>query len=177
MQLINIIILEANGKPAKHEEFVDHKTYRFLHRRLAPMKTTDIPDSKLPPTASPPRNNTEVFSKYELRRALQVDIKNVPDSEKIDDFEKELIDILNYSKSVRADGIGEFNTPCVDCYKEVEDVVPASISSQSSRYCWRSPLLHASALIQRDFRCVLGVQQTKQLLHAAKVDLLWQMGV
>ncbi|GFW32005.1 hypothetical protein TNCV_2600321 [Trichonephila clavipes] len=56
-------------------------------------------------------------------------------------------------------------------------VVPARISSQSSRHCWRSPLPHASALIQRDFGCVLGVQQTKQLPHVAKVDLVWQLGV
>ncbi|GFU65460.1 hypothetical protein TNCV_633831 [Trichonephila clavipes] len=51
------------------------------------------------------------------------------------------------------------------------DVIPARISSQSSLHCWRSPLPHASALIQRDFGCVLGVQQTKQLPHLAKVDL------
>ncbi|GFY25959.1 hypothetical protein TNCV_1917091 [Trichonephila clavipes] len=51
------------------------------------------------------------------------------------------------------------------------------ISSQSSRHCWRSPLPHASALIQRDFGWFLGVQQTKQLLHVAKVDLVWQLGV
>ncbi|GFY79279.1 hypothetical protein TNIN_18531 [Trichonephila inaurata madagascariensis] len=121
MQLINIIILKANGKPVKHEELVDHKAYRLLHRRLAPMKTTDIPDSKSPPTTSLSRNNTDELSRYEMRRALQVDIKDVPNSEKIDDFEKELIDILNYSKSVRTDGIGEFNTSCVDCYNEVEE--------------------------------------------------------
>ncbi|GFW24126.1 hypothetical protein TNCV_4951701 [Trichonephila clavipes] len=41
-----------------------------------------------------------------------------------------------------------------------------------SRHCWRSPLPQASALIQRDFGCVLGVQQTKQLPHVAKVDLI-----
>ncbi|GFV27470.1 hypothetical protein TNCV_3607861 [Trichonephila clavipes] len=57
------------------------------------------------------------------------------------------------------------------------NVVPARISSQSSRPCWRSPLPHASALIQRDFGCILGVQQTKQLPHVAKVDLVWQIGV
>ncbi|GFV77710.1 hypothetical protein TNCV_1574591 [Trichonephila clavipes] len=56
-------------------------------------------------------------------------------------------------------------------------VVPARISIQSSRHCWRSPLPYASALIQRDFGCVLGVQQTKQLPHVAKVDLVWQLGV
>ncbi|GFW71948.1 hypothetical protein TNCV_3221241 [Trichonephila clavipes] len=55
-------------------------------------------------------------------------------------------------------------------------VVPARNSSQSSRYCWRSPLPHASALIQRELGCVLGVQQTKQLPHVAKVDLVWQLG-
>ncbi|GFW41641.1 hypothetical protein TNCV_4035561 [Trichonephila clavipes] len=55
--------------------------------------------------------------------------------------------------------------------------VPARISSQSSRHCWRSPLPHASAFIQRDFGCVLGVQQTKKLPHVAKVDLVWQLGV
>ncbi|GFV65209.1 hypothetical protein TNCV_3683061 [Trichonephila clavipes] len=56
-------------------------------------------------------------------------------------------------------------------------VVPARISSQSSRHCWRSPLPHASALLQRDFGCVLGVQQTTQLPHVAKVDLVWQLGM
>ncbi|GFW33445.1 hypothetical protein TNCV_2796121 [Trichonephila clavipes] len=56
-------------------------------------------------------------------------------------------------------------------------VVPARISSQSSRHYWRSLLPHASALIQRDFGCVLGVQQTKQLPHIAKVDLMWQLEV
>ncbi|GFW63526.1 hypothetical protein TNCV_401921 [Trichonephila clavipes] len=56
-------------------------------------------------------------------------------------------------------------------------VVPARISSQSSRHCWRSPLPHASALIQRDFGCLLAIQQTNQLPHVAKVDLLWQPGM
>ncbi|GFV45884.1 hypothetical protein TNCV_2322432 [Trichonephila clavipes] len=51
-------------------------------------------------------------------------------------------------------------------------VVPARISSQSSRHCWRSPLPHTSTLIQRDFGYVLGVHQTKQLSHVAKVDLV-----
>ncbi|GFU90429.1 hypothetical protein TNCV_3948591 [Trichonephila clavipes] len=51
-------------------------------------------------------------------------------------------------------------------------VVPARISNQSRVHCWRSPLPLASALIQRDFGCVLGVQQTKQLPHVAKVDLV-----
>ncbi|GFX26460.1 hypothetical protein TNCV_950581 [Trichonephila clavipes] len=32
------------------------------------------------------------------------------------------------------------------------------------------------ALIQRDFGCVLGVQQTKQLPNVANVDLVWQLG-
>ncbi|GFX53292.1 hypothetical protein TNCV_362851 [Trichonephila clavipes] len=36
---------------------------------------------------------------------------------------------------------------------------------------------HTSALIQRDFGCVLGVQQTKQLPHVVKVDLVWQLEV
>ncbi|GFY11462.1 protein FAM200B [Trichonephila clavipes] len=57
------------------------------------------------------------------------------------------------------------------------NVVPARISNQSSRHCWRSPLPHASTLIQRDFGCVLGVQQTKQIPHVAKVDLVWELGV
>ncbi|GFV26462.1 hypothetical protein TNCV_3361151 [Trichonephila clavipes] len=48
----------------------------------------------------------------------------------------------------------------------------ARISSQSSRHCWRSPLPHASALIHRDFGCVLAVQPTKLLPHVAKVDLV-----
>ncbi|GFW74463.1 hypothetical protein TNCV_2413621 [Trichonephila clavipes] len=47
-------------------------------------------------------------------------------------------------------------------------VVPARISSQSSRHCWSPPLPHASALIPRDFGCVLGVEQTKQLPHFSK---------
>ncbi|GFW05060.1 hypothetical protein TNCV_598541 [Trichonephila clavipes] len=51
-------------------------------------------------------------------------------------------------------------------------MIPARINVQSSRHCWRSPLLHASALIQRDFGCVIEVQQTRQLPHVAKVDLL-----
>ncbi|GFY20095.1 hypothetical protein TNCV_2147881 [Trichonephila clavipes] len=55
--------------------------------------------------------------------------------------------------------------------------VRGHISSQSSRHCWRSSLPHASALIQRDFRCVLGVQQTKKLPHVAKIDLVWQLGM
>ncbi|GFU29783.1 hypothetical protein TNCV_4746031 [Trichonephila clavipes] len=54
--------------------------------------------------------------------------------------------------------------------------LPESVS-QSSRHCWRSPLPHASGLIQTDFGCVLGVQQTKQLLHVAKVDLVSQLRV
>ncbi|GFW66797.1 hypothetical protein TNCV_3783671 [Trichonephila clavipes] len=57
------------------------------------------------------------------------------------------------------------------------NVVPARISSQSRRHCWRSPLPHASALIQRDFGCILGVQQTKQLPHVTRVDLVWQLEV
>ncbi|GFW77882.1 hypothetical protein TNCV_3910921 [Trichonephila clavipes] len=56
-------------------------------------------------------------------------------------------------------------------------VVPARISSQSSHHCWRSKLPQASALIHRDFGCVLGVQQNKQFPHVAKVDLVWQLGV
>ncbi|GFV95577.1 hypothetical protein TNCV_4575781 [Trichonephila clavipes] len=56
-------------------------------------------------------------------------------------------------------------------------VVPARISSQSSCHCWRSPLPHALALFQRGFGCVLGVQQTKQLPHDTKVDLVGQLGV
>ncbi|GFV02447.1 hypothetical protein TNCV_1023751 [Trichonephila clavipes] len=51
-------------------------------------------------------------------------------------------------------------------------VVPARISSQSSRYSWRSPLPRASALIQRDFGCVLGVQQTKNSFHMLP-KLIW----
>ncbi|GFT31990.1 DUF4817 domain-containing protein [Trichonephila clavipes] len=53
-------------------------------------------------------------------------------------------------------------------------LVPARISSQSSHHCWRSP--HASALIQRDFGCVLRVQQTKHIPLFANVDLVWQLG-
>ncbi|GFT38952.1 hypothetical protein TNCV_388171 [Trichonephila clavipes] len=50
-------------------------------------------------------------------------------------------------------------------------VAPARISSQTSRHCWRSPLPHASELIQRYFGCVLGIQQTKQLPQFPK--LIW----
>ncbi|GFT70191.1 uncharacterized protein TNCV_3456521 [Trichonephila clavipes] len=39
-----------------------------------------------------------------------------------------------------------------------------------------SLLPNASTLIRRDFGCALGVQQTKQLPHVAKVDLVWQLG-
>ncbi|GFX12507.1 hypothetical protein TNCV_2930011 [Trichonephila clavipes] len=72
-----------------------------------------------------------------------------------------------------------FNYSCdfIDIFDDgpaCASVVPARISS---RHCWRSPLPHALALIQRDFGCVLGVQQTKQLPHVAKVDLVWQLGV
>ncbi|GFT21567.1 transposable element Tc1 transposase [Trichonephila clavipes] len=56
-------------------------------------------------------------------------------------------------------------------------VIPARISSQNSRHWERSRLPHASALIQRDFVCVLGVQQTKQLPHVAKVVRVWQLGL
>ncbi|GFS57683.1 hypothetical protein TNCV_1402931 [Trichonephila clavipes] len=55
--------------------------------------------------------------------------------------------------------------------KAPQDVAPDRISSQSSRHCWRSLLPQASALIKRDFECALGIKQTKQLPHAAKVDL------
>ncbi|GFT57156.1 hypothetical protein TNCV_1691761 [Trichonephila clavipes] len=70
-------------------------------------------------------------------------------------------------------------TPCTVCTFNAlrRSVVPARVSSHSSHHCWKSPLPHASALIQRDFGCVLGVQQTKQLPHVAKVDLVWQLGV
>ncbi|GFU97884.1 hypothetical protein TNCV_1103921 [Trichonephila clavipes] len=74
-----------------------------------------------------------------------------------------------------------YTNTCVPHHKTFasgnRSVVPARISIQSSRHCWRSPLPHASGLIQRDFRCVLGVEQTKQLPHVAKVDLVWQLGV
>ncbi|GFW42793.1 hypothetical protein TNCV_473831 [Trichonephila clavipes] len=65
----------------------------------------------------------------------------------------------------------------IQCCDLAPSVAPARISSQSSRHCWRSPLPHASALVQRDFRCVLGVQQTKQIPHVARVNLLRQLGV
>ncbi|GFV48981.1 hypothetical protein TNCV_2164711 [Trichonephila clavipes] len=58
-----------------------------------------------------------------------------------------------------------------ETYDRQSSVVPARISSQSSSHCWRSPLPHASALVQRDFGCILGVQRTKQLPHVAPVDL------
>ncbi|GFS62176.1 hypothetical protein TNCV_477101 [Trichonephila clavipes] len=61
--------------------------------------------------------------------------------------------------------------------KLLGSVVPARINNQCSRHCWRSPLLHVSALLQRDLGCVLGVQQIKQLLYVAKVDLVWQLEV
>ncbi|GFT89648.1 uncharacterized protein TNCV_3137411 [Trichonephila clavipes] len=53
---------------------------------------------------------------------------------------------------------------CLKRLEEKRTVVPGRINSQSSRHCWRSPLPHASAFIQRDFEFVLGVQKTKQLL-------------
>ncbi|GFX01500.1 hypothetical protein TNCV_1864731 [Trichonephila clavipes] len=61
--------------------------------------------------------------------------------------------------------------PTINLLRELAIGVPARISSQSSHHCWRSPLPHTPALIQRDFGCVPGVQQTKQLPHVAKVGL------
>ncbi|GFU85636.1 hypothetical protein TNCV_1719271 [Trichonephila clavipes] len=69
------------------------------------------------------------------------------------------------------------NETCEFLHKILSCVVPARISSQSNRHCWRSPLPHALALFQRNFGCVLGVQQTKQLPHVAKVVLVWQLGM
>ncbi|GFU53671.1 hypothetical protein TNCV_1470751 [Trichonephila clavipes] len=40
-------------------------------------------------------------------------------------------------------------------------------------YHCHTPLL----LIKKDFRCVLGVQLTKNLPHVASGDLVWQLGV
>ncbi|GFU62426.1 hypothetical protein TNCV_1405481 [Trichonephila clavipes] len=57
-----------------------------------------------------------------------------------------------------------------------ERVIPARIISQSNRNCWSSTLPLTSALIQKDFGGVLGVQPTKHLPHVAKVDLVWQLG-
>ncbi|GFU78224.1 alpha-2 adrenergic receptor [Trichonephila clavipes] len=59
------------------------------------------------------------------------------------------------------------------------DVVPVRISSQSTRHCWRSPLTHAFGIdsnSKRLWMCSCGVQQTKKLPHAAKVDVVWQLG-
>ncbi|GFY08480.1 hypothetical protein TNCV_1358841 [Trichonephila clavipes] len=44
--------------------------------------------------------------------------------------------------------------------------------TQSSRHCWRKPLPHTSALIQRYFGCVLGVQQTTRGFHTLS-KLIW----
>ncbi|GFW26287.1 uncharacterized protein TNCV_4423341 [Trichonephila clavipes] len=49
-------------------------------------------------------------------------------------------------------------------------------SYQNSHHYWRSQLAHASALIQKDFGCVLTVQQTKQFPYVAKVDLFGSWG-
>ncbi|GFW94791.1 uncharacterized protein TNCV_4248311 [Trichonephila clavipes] len=57
------------------------------------------------------------------------------------------------------------------------DYIRASRGSPMPEIIFKiSPLPHASALIQRDFGRVLGIQQTKQLPHVAKVDLVWQLG-
>ncbi|GFX28274.1 uncharacterized protein TNCV_1125281 [Trichonephila clavipes] len=50
-------------------------------------------------------------------------------------------------------------------------VVPARISSQSSRHCCRLPLPHASALIQRYFGCVLGYSRPNSFHTLPK--LIW----
>ncbi|GFT50504.1 hypothetical protein TNCV_551231 [Trichonephila clavipes] len=63
------------------------------------------------------------------------------------------------------------------CCSGAHSVVPVRIDIKSSRHCWRYLLPHAPVLIQRDFGCVIGVQQTKQLPHVGKVDLVWQLGV
>ncbi|GFX00904.1 hypothetical protein TNCV_4578701 [Trichonephila clavipes] len=57
------------------------------------------------------------------------------------------------------------------------EIIFIIISSQSSRHCWRSPLPHPSPLIQRDFGCIIGVRNTKQLPRVANVDLVWQLEV
>ncbi|GFU02612.1 uncharacterized protein TNCV_3755261 [Trichonephila clavipes] len=81
--------------------------------------------------------------------------------------------------SVMIWGVIAYNTwstqVLIRCTMRAQCVFPARISSQISCHSWRSPLPHASALIQRDFGCVLGVQQTKQLRHVAEVDLVWQL--
>ncbi|GFY05484.1 hypothetical protein TNCV_218661 [Trichonephila clavipes] len=58
----------------------------------------------------------------------------------------------------------------------VQGVTQGGHHSHSNRHCWRSPLPHNTAFIQRDFVCVPEVQQTKQLPHVAKLDLVWQLG-
>ncbi|GFV36083.1 uncharacterized protein TNCV_345991 [Trichonephila clavipes] len=50
-------------------------------------------------------------------------------------------------------------------------VVPARISSQSSRHYWRSPLLHVSALIQRDLDVFLGYRRPRSFPTLPK--LIW----
>ncbi|GFX15191.1 transposable element Tcb2 transposase [Trichonephila clavipes] len=70
-----------------------------------------------------------------------------------------------------------YKLPSAFLVEDFQLVAPARISNQSSRHCWISPLPHASELIQRDFGCIPGVQQTKQLPHVAEVNLVWQLVV
>ncbi|GFT72585.1 hypothetical protein TNCV_974341 [Trichonephila clavipes] len=83
----------------------------------------------------------------------------------------QIIDNLEVQLNKRRDCYEVLNTR-FEIFRNLheKDVVPIRISSQSSHHCWRSPLPHASPLIQRDFGCVLRVQQSKQPPHVAKVD-------
>ncbi|GFT01789.1 uncharacterized protein NPIL_321441 [Nephila pilipes] len=116
-----MIILEVNGKPMRHKDFGAHRANRFLHRRFSPMKERAITVPHSPSTTPLPRNKTEWSSKDEMRRALQVDVKDTPESQELDDFEKELLNILKDSKSNNMDDLGQLNRSCLECIKQAEE--------------------------------------------------------
>ncbi|GFV92467.1 uncharacterized protein TNCV_3950771 [Trichonephila clavipes] len=102
-----------------------------------------------------------IFEKYGVRVRLMV---NVVDLRLMcNEFEPDVVadppccarEICRGSKSSRWCG-ERFTLRRSIAHSGALYVVPARISSQSSRHCWRSPLPYASALIQRDFGCVLG---------------------
>ncbi|GFT82272.1 hypothetical protein NPIL_287741 [Nephila pilipes] len=116
-----MIILEVNGKPMRHKDFGAYRANRFLHRRFSPMKERAITVPHSPSTTPHPRNKTEWSSKDEMRRALQVDVKDTPESQELDDFEKELLNILKDSKSNNMDDLGQLNRSCLECIKQAEE--------------------------------------------------------
>ncbi|GFU97287.1 kinesin light chain [Trichonephila clavipes] len=135
-----------------------------------------------------PENSYTMKTKNNLA-SLYVETEHYKEAEKL---YKEILSAMPKESEVKTDDVTSFpekiDRNAIKDHDSVSDnqkqgnistksVVPARISNQSSRHCWRSPLPHTLTLIQRDFGCVLGVQQTKQLPHVAKVDLVSQLGL